>query len=133
MDLGVDAMGGRERLVTLTSVRLQAIGHTLLVEQSYRQDPFIAAYARTDAVLDLANGRLRTDAKSTWPQSDAGQSESRVTLIVGPEGGVHHAKEGDSLCGLAELLAARQLLELGPLAFCSMQAMQQTCTMKRQI
>jgi hypothetical protein len=34
--LALDAMGGRERLEQLKSVRLQIIGHTLLMEQSYR-------------------------------------------------------------------------------------------------
>ena len=40
------AMGGRERWQQIKSLRLQNIGHTLLMEQSYRQAPFIAAYSR---------------------------------------------------------------------------------------
>jgi hypothetical protein len=114
VDLALGAMGGRERLLQLKGVQLQLVGHTLLVEQSYRQDPFISSYERDVTTLDLANGRLRTEAKATWPESDPGQAESDATLIVGAEGGVYHSKDGDSPCGLGELNAARELLALGP-------------------
>jgi len=114
IDLALVAMGGRERLLQLNAVQLHSVGHTLLVEQSYRQDPFISAYERDDTTLDLVNGRLRTEAKATWPESDQGQAESEATLIVGAEGGVHHSNSGDSPCGLGELQAARELLALGP-------------------
>jgi hypothetical protein len=114
IDLALDAMGGRERLLQLKGMQLQSIGHTLLAEQSYRQDPFITSYERDDTMLDLVNGRLRTEAKATWPESDQGQAESDATLIVGAEGGVYHSKDGDSPCGLGDVNAARQLLALGP-------------------
>jgi hypothetical protein len=114
IELALRAMGGRDRLLQLSAVHLQTIGHTLLVEQSYRQDPFVTAYERDDMTLDLTNGRLRRDAKITWPESDAGHSESEITLIVGPEGGVYRNKDGDSPCRVGDLHAARQLLSLGP-------------------
>jgi hypothetical protein len=114
IDLALGAMGGRERLLQLKGVQLHSAGHTLLVEQSYRQDPFITSYERDDTTLDLVNGRLRTETKATWPESDPGQAESDATLIVGAEGGVYHSKDGDSPCGLGDLNAARELLALGP-------------------
>ena len=114
VELALDAMGGRERLQQLKNVRLQNISHTLLVEQSYRQAPFITSYERDSTTLDLANQRLRTEAKVTWPEADGGQSDFETILIVGPDGGVNHSKDGDSPCGLADLDAARQILTLGP-------------------
>src|ERR1700681_2541085 len=42
----LEAMGGRERLQQVASIRLQTVGHSLLMEQSYRQTPFITAYER---------------------------------------------------------------------------------------
>src|SRR5258706_7412042 len=37
----LDAMGGRERLQQVAGVRLQTVGHTLLMERSYRQEAVI--------------------------------------------------------------------------------------------
>ncbi len=114
VDLALDAMGGRERLQQLKSVRLQTVSHTLLVEQSYRQSPFITSYERDSTTLDLVHQRLRTEAKVTWPEADSNQSDSETILIAGPEGGVNHSNDGDSPCGLSDLDAARQVLALGP-------------------
>src|SRR5580658_2763602 len=69
--LALDAMGGRERLEQVKSVRLEIIGHTLLMEQSYRQEPFITSYVRGRVTFDLANQKVLTELKSTWPESDA--------------------------------------------------------------
>jgi len=110
----LEAMGGRERLQQVTSVRLQTVGHTLLMEQSYRQAPFIAAYQRGHTTMDLANQRLLTETKLTWPESDPNQSDSETTLAVGSDGGVYHTKFGDSPCSLADLDASREALALGP-------------------
>jgi glyoxylase-like metal-dependent hydrolase (beta-lactamase superfamily II) len=114
VELALDAMGGREQLQQLKNVRLQNISHTLLMEQSYRQAPFITSYERGTTTVDFANQRLRTEAKITWPEADANQSDFETVLIVGTEGGVSPSKEGDSPCGLSELAAARQILALGP-------------------
>ena len=114
MGLALEAMGGRERLQQVKSVRLETIGHTLLMEQSYRQEPFITSYERDRTTLDLVNHRLLTEAKQTWPESDANQSDSESTLVVGPDGGVYRGKAGDSACSLADLDAAAQMLALGP-------------------
>ena len=111
----MEAMGGREQLEKLKSVRLQTVSHTLLMEQSYRQAPFIASYQRDVVTLDLAGGRMLAEAKATWPESDLNQAESESTIVVGPDGGVyHHSGSPDSPCGLASQDAARESLALGP-------------------
>ncbi len=110
----LDAMGGRDRLQRVTNVRLQTAGHTLLMEQSYRQAPFITSYERDRITLDLANQRLLAEEKLTWPESDPNQSDSDTTLVAGSEGGVYRTKFGDSACSLADLDASRQALALGP-------------------
>jgi hypothetical protein len=110
----MEAMGGRESLQKLASVRVQTIGHTLLTEQSYRQAPWITSYESAHVTLDLLNQRLFKDAKLTWPESDPNQFDSDTTLVVGPDGGVYHTKFGDSPCSLDDLDASREALELGP-------------------
>lgn len=115
VSLALDAMGSRERLRKIVSVRLQTVGHTLLMEQSYRQSPFITSYERAETTLDLLNQRLLTNAKLTWPESDPQQSDSETTLVVGPSGGVYRGKDGDTPCSLSALDGARDLLALGPL------------------
>ena len=112
--LALDAMGGRERLEQLKSIRLDSISHTLLMEQSYRQAPFITSYERDRTTLDLVHQRALTEAKLTWPESDLNQSDSEATLIASPEGGVYHAKSGDSPCAGSDLDAVRETLALGP-------------------
>jgi hypothetical protein len=110
----LEAMGGRERLQQVVSVRLQTVGHTQLMEQSYRQSPFITSYERGQSTIDLANQRLLAETKLTWPESDPNQSDSDTTLVAGPEGGVYHTPFGDSPCSLGDLDASREALALGP-------------------
>jgi hypothetical protein len=110
----LEAMGGSDRLESLKSVRLQIVSHTLLMEQSYRQAPFITSYERDVVTTDLAGQRTLTESKVTWPESDLNQPNSDSTSIVDPEGGVCHSKNGDSPCGLATQNAARERLSLGP-------------------
>src|SRR3974390_932704 len=50
--LAFDAMGGRSRLEGLRSLGFTAVSHTALVEQSYRQEPFITAYERLTVRVD---------------------------------------------------------------------------------
>lgn len=114
LNLAFEAMGGRERLREVRSIQLHTIGHTLLMEQSYRQDPFITSYENTTTALDLANQRISSELKLTWPEADDNQSESTAVVVVGPEGGVRRGKDADSPCSLADLDAARYALALGP-------------------
>ena len=114
VDVALEAMGGRERLQQVKNVRLQNIGHTLLVEQSYRQAPFITSYERDQTTVDLVNQRIRMEEKMTWPESNANKADSELLLIVGREGGVYHSKKGDSPCSLGNLDAAHEMLNLGP-------------------
>jgi hypothetical protein len=113
--LALDAMGGRERLEAVKTLSLEGIQHTQLVEQSYRQEPFITAYARTKEKLDFAAQRALIQAHLTWPESDPGQSESDSTLVVGPEGGVYRSEKSDSPGSRAGVEAAEYDLALGPM------------------
>ena len=112
--LALETMGGHERLQQVKSVRLTFIQHTLLVEQSYRQAPFISSYERGQMILDVDGQRLRKEGKVTWPESDQNQSDSDSILIVGPDGGVQHTGDGDSPCSLGDIDSAREMLALGP-------------------
>ena len=68
-------MGGPGRLQQIKSMRLETIGHTLLMEQSYRQAPFITSYERGEITLDFAGRRMLANEKSTWPEADPGQAD----------------------------------------------------------
>ncbi len=113
--LALLAMGGRERIEAVKSLGLEGAQHTLLVEQSYRQDPFITAYARTKEKIDFDAQRLLLQTHLTWPESDPGQSDSDSTLVIGPEGGVYRSKKPDSPASRADFEAARYALALGPM------------------
>jgi hypothetical protein len=114
VNLAIRAMGGRERLGQLKTIRLETIGHTLLAEQSYRQKPFITSYERARTTLDMANGRMRSETKLTWPEAVGSQSELDSVVIVARDGGVRQMKGQQGPCSLAELDAARDALWLGP-------------------
>ena len=114
VDLAVQAMGGRERLASIDSLRIDKIGHTLLAEQSYRQEPFIASYERTDETLDFKNGRIRRKIHLVWPESDPNRAESDITLIATPTTGVNHSPKGDSPCSLRDLESVGDTLTLNP-------------------
>jgi len=113
--LALAAMGGRERIEAVKGLSLEGIQHTLLVEQSYRQEPFITAYARTQEKIDFTTQRMLIQTHLTWPESDPGQSESDNTLVVGPEGGVYRSEKSDSPASRADIEAARYALTLGPM------------------
>jgi hypothetical protein len=113
--LALAAMGGRERIEAVKSLRVEGLQHTLLVEQSYRQEPFIAAYARTKQEIDFAAQRLMLQTHLTWPESDPGQWESDSTVVVGPEGAVNRGEKTDSPASRSNREAAQYVLALGPM------------------
>lgn len=114
LELAFTAMGGRERLAGIRVVRTDAISHTALMEQSYRQSPFITSYQRDKVTRDFAEKRLLVAQHSVWPESDPHQAESDATLVVTPEGGGDRDPSGDSPCSLADLDSARDGFALGP-------------------
>jgi hypothetical protein len=63
----IDAMGGEQRLLGIHSVTYDTMGHTVLSEQSYRQQPFITSYERDKVVVDFDQGRTARDVHLTWP------------------------------------------------------------------
>ena len=121
LELALEAMGGSARLEGIKNMSFEAVGHTLLVEQSYRQYPFITSYERMSARVDFAGNRIRVETHEIWPESDPGQAESDSTMVAGPEGCVRKARDAsgkpasDSPCSLADIDWERDALALGPL------------------
>ncbi|HEX7960911.1 MAG TPA: hypothetical protein VF493_13390, partial [Terriglobales bacterium] len=111
-----EAMGGKEPLQQIHAIRFDSVGHTLLMEQSYRQDPFITSYQRATTTLDLAGQRMTDEVRLTWPESDDDQFESTTIKVVGPDGGVRRGKDGDTPCPLFDIDDARYWLALGPVS-----------------
>lgn len=112
--MATEAMGGRQKLESVQSARLQFISHTALMEQSYRQAPFITSCELGETTIDLAGRRLRTQAHGVWPETDLGAAESDSTLIATPGGGVYHSSQGHRPCSLADLDSTREILALTP-------------------
>jgi hypothetical protein len=112
--LAVDAMGGRAKLEGLHGVKYEFTANELIPEQSYRQDPFIAAYERATATLDYEGRRALVSARRIWPESDSPQFEFGSTLVVTAAGGVHRGSRGDGPATEPEIEDARFELALGP-------------------
>jgi hypothetical protein len=110
----IEAMGGRDRLEAIRNVRYQTIGHTLVTEQSYRQQPFFTAYQHDTLTIDFAAGRTLDVAHLTWPESDPHQFEIDQTLVATPTACVYRAAAGDTPCALSDLDQAGDALALGP-------------------
>jgi len=112
--LAFEAMGGRAKLEGIKSLRTQFVGHTLLTEQSYRQEPFISAYDRTKETVDFTGKRLEREVHGTWPESDNGQSDFDQTLVAAPTGGIYRGSGADRPCALGDIYSVRYALALGP-------------------
>lgn len=113
LELALDAMGGRAQLEKIQSLNLETILHTALMEQSYRQAPFITSYERQKVLVDFVGQRIYRQAHLTWPESDPGQSEADFTLVAGIHGGINRSSS-DSPCSLSDLQWVRETLALGP-------------------
>ncbi|HEY6330504.1 MAG TPA: MBL fold metallo-hydrolase [Blastocatellia bacterium] len=112
--LSIGAMGGLERLEGIKSLHIRSIGHTLLTEQSYRQEPFITSYDQDTETVDLAGSRVYRETHLTWPESDPGQSDVDQTIIGGPAGAVYHSVQGDSPAPASVVASIQRELALGP-------------------
>lgn len=111
----LDAMGGRAKIEGIHSLQLDVMSHTALMEQSYRQAPFITSYERDHTTIDIARQRMRTEAHTVWPESDPHQAESDNVLVASPAGGVYQSAQGDTPCALGDLDSTREALAFGPL------------------
>ncbi|GGA31249.1 hypothetical protein [Dyella nitratireducens] len=114
VEQAIAAMGGRQRLEGIHSIRYDAIGHTVLAEQSYRQQPFITSYERDKVTVDFDKQRSVSDEQLTWPEADPHTETVEATLIATAQGAVLHGKHGDSPASLADQDTARDTLALGP-------------------
>jgi hypothetical protein len=117
--LAADAMGGAARLDAVKSMTYESVGHTLLVEQSYRQDPFITSYEHSKVKIDLEGKKVRIETQLTWPESDPGQAESQSVMVASAEGCVRKASAAggtqDAPCSLSQIDTVRDLFGIGPL------------------
>lgn len=114
LEIALRAMGGRELLESIRNLRLDEMGHTELMEQSYRQEPFITSYEHVKETIEFEHGRVHRETHGNWPESDPGESSFDITLIADAAGGVYRTAQGDNPCSLADLDSVRQSLALGP-------------------
>lgn len=112
-------MGGTARLEAIKSMSYESVSHTLLVEQSYRQDPFIAAYERSKVKIDLEGKKVWTETQLIWPESDPGQSQSKSAMVASLDGCVRKVSAAsgteDAPCSLSQIDAVRDLFGIGAL------------------
>jgi len=114
LNQAIEAMGGREKLAAIKGVRLDVLRHTKLVEQSYRQAPFITSYERDQVVVDHAGQRYLSKRHSVWPEADLKGADSDLTLVVTPQGGVYRVGEQEVACRPSDVDASTQALALAP-------------------
>lgn len=112
--LAIDAMGGREKLEGIRSAHSDVIGHMALMEQSYRQAPFITSYSREHITVDFDHESVLDEQHSVWPEADLKGSDSDITLITTPDGGAYRTPKSDFPCSPADLDNSSQILALGP-------------------
>ena len=114
--LSITAMGGADKLADIHSEQLEIIEHRSIAEQSYRQAPFLTAYARTRQTVNFDQGVVVTDTHSMWPESDVGskQSDSTTTVVATPRAAVVRTPSGDRPASTASIEQARTTLALGP-------------------
>jgi hypothetical protein len=115
LDLALEAMGGRDRLIAVKNFSYESLSYTELTEQSYRQAPFITSYTHTKGTIDFERQRLLLDVQLTWPESDPGQFQSSATVVASPNGAVRRGKSADSPASIATVDSARYALLLGPM------------------
>jgi hypothetical protein len=110
----INAMGGSQRLASIHNASYEVIGHTVLAEQSYRQQPFITSYERDKVTVDFDKQRQMREMHLTWPEWDSNGADIEITLIATPKGGVYRTKRGESPCSLADIENTKDTLALGP-------------------
>ena len=118
--LAADSMSGAARLDAIKSMSYESVGHTLLVEQSYRQDPFITSYERAKVKIDLEGKKVRMETQLTWPESDPGLAESQSVMVATAERCVRKVAGAagaaqNAPCSLSQIDAVRDLFGIGPL------------------
>lgn len=112
----IEAMGGRARLLSIRDVELEGMGHTLLMEQSYRQAPFLASYQRFHEWLEFEGGRIRSEQTITWPQA-GGTSPTEIasTQVMTPSGGDYRAGGRSLPLPASARAGSEERLQLDPL------------------
>lgn len=116
LGLVVNAVGDKKQLDLFTSLQFSSIGHTQIAEQSYRQEPFLTSYERTKEIIDFRGKRVFREIQMTWPESDPGPTETSMTVVTGPDGGIRRTAKGDQACSAADIQAADDALTFGPLS-----------------
>ena len=114
VEQAIAAMGGEQILTSIKTASYETIGHNVIPEQSYRQQPFITAYEHDKVTVDFDKQRLVRDVHVTWPEADPHGENLDVSLIATPQGGVYHSKQGDSPCSLPDLDDTADTLAIGP-------------------
>lgn len=109
--LAMEAMGGEARLRALQVVEVKGIGHTYLLEQSYKPGPFEANYESFTETRDFAKRRLRRDSQLMGTQY---ASWTAASLVATPEGGVAGSGGQNYPAQPFQVDDAAEALELSP-------------------
>jgi hypothetical protein len=114
LERALEAMGGRDRLAAVHTIQLDILSHTELMEQSYRQTPFITSYERAQVTRDFVGQRAIAKVHAVWPESDLAQADSDVTMVAAPDACVNRQGGQDGPCSASQMDQVRQELALGP-------------------
>ncbi|RUL75307.1 MBL fold metallo-hydrolase [Dyella choica] len=114
VEQAIAAMGGRQRLEGIHSIRYEAFGHVVAAEQSYRQQPFVTSYTRDKVTIDFEKQRWTSDQQFVWPEADPNTESVASTLVATPQGAIRRDKQGDAPGSLTDLDTTRDILALSP-------------------
>lgn len=113
--LAIEAMGGRARIEAVKHIELTGMGHTLLMEQSYRQAPFLTSYLRFHEWLDFANARVRIEQTLTWPEAGGiNPADISSTLVMTPQAGEYRTATHRLPLSEATRASLEERLQLDP-------------------
>ena len=110
----LDGMGGADKLRAVKSVRLDAIGHTNLLEQSERPEgPYLISYAQFSEWQDLENHRLRRVSQER--SAGTGTPDWSPATLVVADGVAAREANGHLLPNsYAQVVEAEEAFALGP-------------------
>ena len=115
IDNALESMGGAEKLRGLKAVRIEAIGHTNLIEQSERPEgPYAISYDQLTEWRDFENTRLRQTAESRSPAIGAPSWSPASATIIADGVCVREVNGRKAPFSYAQVLEAEELLALGP-------------------
>src|SRR3954451_5974328 len=78
----IDAVGGEGALTSISSLRIDTIGHEYFIDQSERPEgPFVVRYVQTSEARDVARGRSRLETQQRFVLEPDWRPADTATIV----------------------------------------------------